>query len=237
MSDISLTLIIPCYNEYKNLEILTRKCVNLCETHPEISILLVDNGSTDESPAFFENNTSHERVKNIRVDENHGYGYGILAGLQAADGDILGWTHGDLQADPKDVSEALSTFKEAKDVKNLFVKGRRVGRPFRDMVFTHGMTVVSSVVLGESLKDINGQPTLFHRSFIESWEKPPTDFSLDLFVYSLALKRGMAIERVTVDFNQRMFGEGHNDKISSKLKYSQRTVKYIFALRERFRNS
>ena len=49
--------------------------------------------------------------------------------------------------------------------------------------------------------DINAQPTMFHRSFFEKWYKPPKDFSLDLYVYHLALKNKLTIKRFSVYFD------------------------------------
>jgi len=39
----------------------------------------------------------------VRVPVNQGYGLGILSGLRAATGEIIGWTHADLQTDVMDV--------------------------------------------------------------------------------------------------------------------------------------
>ena len=72
----------------------------------------------------------------INIQNNKGYGYGILSGLKEANGDILSWTHADLQTDLLDVLKGLSIFENSSNPELLFVKGQRHGRPFLDVFLT-----------------------------------------------------------------------------------------------------
>ena len=45
---IKLSIVVPCYNEAKNIPLLLQKCVDITKLG-EIEVILVDNGSTDES--------------------------------------------------------------------------------------------------------------------------------------------------------------------------------------------
>src|SRR6185312_6890896 len=106
----SLSLVIPCYNEAANLPLLLERCGKL-SANPDTEIILVDNGSTDATPAVLENLLPEfPRCRSVRVQKNQGYGFGILSGLAAAEGDILGWTHADLQTDPMDSQRGLALF-------------------------------------------------------------------------------------------------------------------------------
>ena len=100
---MKFSLIIPCYNEAENLPLLFERCAKLAE-QADIEVILVDNGSTDHSPEVLRNLIkTHSGCRSIRVEENQGYGFGVLSGLNAATGEIIGWTHADLQT----VSEYL----------------------------------------------------------------------------------------------------------------------------------
>ena len=47
---IKLEVVIPCYNEEKNLEPLWWKCLEVVkESKEEIAFIIVDNGSSDKS--------------------------------------------------------------------------------------------------------------------------------------------------------------------------------------------
>lgn len=221
------SLVIPCYNEAKSLSALLDRCQNMAlkshETIPELTveILLVDNGSTDNTPEVLkELLPKYPACRSIRVEKNEGYGFGILSGLRAATGDLLGWTHADLQTNPEDVINGLALFIEHGS--HIFVKGKRYGQAFSDVFFTIGMSIFKSVLLRKLLWDINAQPTLFPREFFESWENPPHDCSLDLYAYYRARVAKLKIYRFPVLFSNRVHGVSHwNANWAAKVKFNQ----------------
>ena len=69
------------------------------------------NGSTDNSLSVLKQfSDCIDRLRVIKVDSNQGYGHGILKGLEEANGEILSWTHADLQTDPRDILDGLKLF-------------------------------------------------------------------------------------------------------------------------------
>lgn len=227
-----LSLVIPCYNEAANLPLLGGR---IAETFrgDDVEVILVDNGSTDGSTAVLADlTTAHSAIRSVRVEVNQGYGFGILAGLRAAAGDVIGWTHADMQTDPADALKGLRFFQESADGERLFVKGLRYGRPLGDRVFTFGMTCFETMLMAAPLRDINAQPTLFHRRFFETWTRPPHDFSLDLFAYYQARRAGLRVKRFGVRFGKRAHGTSHwNIDLRSKAKFIKRTFGYSWKLR------
>ena len=235
---MNLSLVIPCYNESANLPRLVSRCKELCQA-PAIEVVLVDNGSTDDTPAVMARLLDGQQaVRAIRVPVNQGYGHGILEGLRAARGDILGLTHADLQTDPMDVLVAARLYKDSPSPQSLFVKGRRYGRPPADVAFTAGMAVFESLLLRARFVDINAQPTLFPRSFFETWKNPPQDFSLDLFAYYQAQRAGLTVQRIPVHFGKRAHGVSNwNVGWAGKWRFIKRTVSYSLKLRRELSSS
>ena len=225
-----LSLVIPCYNEAANLPLLLERCGALV-IEPGVEVILVDNGSTDETPRVLrEMLPKVPCCRSVRVPINQGYGAGILAGLAAADGDILGWTHADMQTDPQDVLHGLALFRRRG--RELFVKGRRCGRPLADALFTAGMSLFETLLLARPMRDINAQPTLFSRGFYRSWQSPPHDFSLDLFAYHQALVAGLEVQRFPVRFGERAHGVSHwNVNWMAKWRFIHRTLAYSLQLK------
>lgn len=228
-----LSLIIPCYNEAKNLPLLIERCRALC-SHGDIEVILVDNGSKDNTPQVLAELLSQDTAcRSVRVEINQGYGYGILAGLKSAQGNILAWTHADLQTDPFDLIEGKRLF-EAHGTKT-FVKGQRYGRPWSDTVFTMGMSFFEMLLLRKFFWDINAQPNIFSKDFFESWTNPPHDFSLDLFVYFEAKRQHLRVVRYPVLFGKRAHGVSHwNIDWKSKIKFIKRTMEFSFTLKKRY---
>ena len=224
------SLVIPCYNEAAGLSELVSAIRN-ASFNTDNEIILVNNGSTDDTSSVMSDLLiNDEQIRFITVADNLGYGYGVLAGLKSSKGGILGWMHADLQTSPADVKLAFDKFKNDPTVE--FIKGRRYGRPLADVFFTVGMNVFVSTILGVGLRDVNAQPTIFYRSFFESWRRPPHDFSLDLYAYYLAKSQRLSISRFAVYFGLRKFGHSNwNFGMASRLRFIQRTVSYTFKLR------
>ncbi len=229
---MNLSLIIPCYNEAASLPILLDRCTSFFE-YNNIELILVDNGSTDNSPDVLSYLLpKYPNCQTVRIPRNQGYGFGIVSGLKVAKGDILAWTHADMQTDPKDILSGLEYFQSIG--KNIFVKGQRIKRPLSDRFFTIGMSFFESCLLQTRLWDINAQPNMFSREFFESWDNPPHDFSLDLYVYFMARRQGLPIYRFPVEFGERYHGISHwNVNFSEKMKFIRRTIAYSFELKKR----
>ena len=229
---MKFSLVIPCYNEAANLPLLLERCKELA-VRPDVEVVLVDNGSTDSTTEVLENLlTKYPGCRSIRVEKNQGYGFGIVSGLKAAKGEILGWTHADMQTDPQDALFGLEIFE--KQGNEIFVKGRRYGRPLMDVVFTVGMSIFETVLLTRPMWDINAQPTMFSRNFFESWTDPPDDFSLDLYAYYQAQRCGLKVYRFPVRFGERAHGVSHwNVNWAAKRKFIRRTVDFSLQLKKK----
>ena len=227
-----LSLVIPCYNESESLPTLIKKCEAIINEN--IEVILVDNGSSDGTPEILRPFEKHNTgLRSTRVEKNIGYGHGILAGLKVAQGEILGWTHADLQTDPADVLAAYHLYERSANPSNLFVKGARTGRPMVDRIFTTGMAIFETIFMQASMWDINAQPTLMPRSLYSAWQNTPIDFSLDLYAYYQAKKQRVEIQRIPVRFGPRAFGESHwNTGIVARIRFIRRTLRYSWKLRK-----
>ena len=226
----AFSLVIPCYNEARSLPELVRRARFTAEAG-DGEVLLVDNGSTDDSPQVLAGLLAggDDRVRSLRVEPNEGYGWGITRGLAATRAPIVGWTHADLQTDPADALRAVAAME---GTERAMVKGRRYGRPLADRVFTAGMSVFETALLRRRLTDINAQPTMFHRTLLDEWGTPPKDFALDLFAMYTAMERGYEIRRVPVIFAPRRFGTSSwNVDLAAKRKFIERTVDFSLRLR------
>ena len=232
----ALSLVIPCYNEAANLPLLVGRCAEVF-AGTECEVILVDNGSSDNTPQVMaELIAPHPFIKMVRVDVNRGYGFGILEGLRSATGTVIGWTHADMQTDPADALKGLEFFNTHPHPEQLFVKGKRYGRPWADEVFSVGMAIFEFFLLFTPLWDINAQPTLFPRTFFDQWQDPPEDFSLDLYAYYLARKKGLDVARFPVLFGERAHGSSHwNLNWQAKVKFIKRTLVFSFQLRRRLK--
>lgn len=234
INPIKLSIVIPCYNEEKNIPLLIEKFNEKdVLSRKDIEIILVDNGSVDNSNKIITNlSKKYKSLKLVTVKKNIGYGFGIISGLKSANGEYIGWTHADLQANPHDVIKAFEIIRKKSNPKHFFIKGRRWGRTFIDQFFTFGMSIIESVILRTTMFDINAQPNLFHRDFLKLMKNPPNDFSFDLYAYHTAKKNKMRIIRFPVFFGKRIHGySSWNSGLKSKIKLIKRTISYTSSLK------
>lgn len=229
-----LSVVVPCYNEEENIPLIISMFEEIILSFEgEIEVILVNNGSTDNSKNVFDEKTkgSTQNIKVLNIRQNIGYGHGIISGLNIAKGDVLAWTHADLQTDPKDVVSAYKEFKKHNDPK-MVIKGKRRNRSLIDSFFTWGMQVYCSLKLKSKLNDINAQPKLFSRIFYQAhFSNAPMDFSLDLFLLFKATK----IKTIDVFFRDRKFGEAKGGgTIKGKLKLIKRTLYYVNKLYSKY---
>ncbi len=221
------SIVIPCYNEEKNIPLILERFSNVIQ-RDDIEVILVNNGSGDNSEQVLNNLIPlYPFATYVTLKENKGYGHGISFGLKHATGDFLGWTHADMQTDPGDVIKAVAIIERENFDESIYVKGRRRNRPFFDEFFTKGMSIFETIYMGEKLVDINAQPSIFHNSFYKRWENTPDDFSLDLYVLFSAQKRKLKIIRFDVVFPERIYGESSwNKGLLSKWKFIKRTLAF-----------
>ena len=106
-----------------------------------------------------------------------------------------------MQTDPADPIKALEIIEKQINPEKYYIKGFRKGRPFVDNFFTFGMSIFETLYLGTHLWDINAQPNIFHKSFFDKVKNScPKDFSLDLYLFYMAKKKGLKITRIDVIF-------------------------------------
>ncbi|KTR03512.1 hypothetical protein NS365_18105 [Aureimonas ureilytica] len=231
---MKLSLVIPCYNEQGNIPIIVARLREILRNHQGVEVLLVDNGSRDETGARIAEETAGDpTLRLVSVPVNKGYGYGIKAGLAQAQGDVLAWTHADMQTDPHDVLTAFDLFRAQKDDR-IVVKGRRQNRRALETTFTFGMQLVASAALRTNLEDVNAQPKLFSRAFYGRYlaSGAPDDFSLDLYMLYWARAEDYRILDVPVVFANRIHGEAKGGgSWRTRIKLIRRTFAYIFELR------
>src|SRR5262245_41582519 len=113
---MKLSIVIPFYNEAGTLEPLVRKvlAVNLGSVAKEI--ILVNDGSGDGSAEIAQRlaDSQPDQVRLISFGKNGGKGRAVIAGLNAASGDILLVQDADLEYDPEDYPRMLEPYGDPK---------------------------------------------------------------------------------------------------------------------------
>jgi glycosyltransferase involved in cell wall biosynthesis len=236
-------LVIPAYNEAKNLPLLIAQTLHAAQTFHfsknDFSLVLVNNGSTDHSSSVITDELrkieGHEWVQVVEVKENKGYGHGLWCGLQAAKAEVVGWTHADLQCDPQNAFLAYNELQRQKNPHKdclFLIKGHRFGRQWRDRAVSAIFEALARWVLGLHTGEINAQPKVFPAQLLQELVDPPKDFAFDLYVLYRAQKNGYLFKSIPVLFPSRIHGVSHwAAHFTGRYKTIWSMILYIFKLR------
>ena len=226
--NIKYSLVIPCFNEEKSLEVLLLQLAIVIErVKNDVEFILVNNGSTDRTIEIL-SKLSSKNITIVSLDKNVGYGGGIKAGLLKCKGDFIGWIHADLQYSIFEVIAELGKI----DSKTEYIKGKRRGRTLFQNFISLNMSIFETLMFKSLVYDINAQPTLFRRNFLVNLTEMPNDFSIDLYSYVMAKRFNLHISRFRVNFVKRSYGRSNwNSGLISLIKMSLRTVRYSIYLR------
>ena len=230
-----LSLIIPCFNEEKNLGVLLENIDSLFKKYSEenIEVLIIDNGSTDGTSDLLKKHklVTEKKISIIKIEKNIGYGNGIYQGIISCSGDYISWFHADLQIDPHDVIKIFLKSKQKLLNDNCVIKGLRINRNFLDIIFIFGMIIVTLMFFRIRLNDINAQPKIFKKNFIKHLSNSPKDFSFDLYFLLKAKREKLKIYEFPVNWSERYAGEAKGGgSIKLKIKLTFRTLKFMFKL-------
>jgi undecaprenyl-phosphate 4-deoxy-4-formamido-L-arabinose transferase len=99
-----ISVVIPVFNEEKNLPELIRRCLGACRSIGlPFELILVDDGSRDGSAQLISEAAEHyaEEVIGVFLNRNYGQHGAILAGFSRSRGDIVVTLDADLQNPPE----------------------------------------------------------------------------------------------------------------------------------------
>ncbi len=97
-----LSVIVPVFNEERTVEALLRRVCDGPYPHPQKEVLVVDDGSTDATPALLAKWSGREGVRVWRHPINRGKGYAVRTGLARARGRIVIVQDADLEYSPEE---------------------------------------------------------------------------------------------------------------------------------------
>jgi len=206
---INISLVLPCYNEEKNITLICDEFLELPLQKYNAELILVNNGSSDETKSEIiksinRNNSKNISIKLVNIENNVGYGGGIAEGLKIAKGDYIGWAHADLQTPMIDF---FKLYLLIKDKKNILGKGFRVNNRGFDGIISMFHEKLSSLILGYPMKEINAQPKIFNRELLQLFSHIPYKWTtIDTYIMYICLKNRIEIETIEVVFNTRKYG-------------------------------
>ena len=225
------SLIIPCYNEYKNIEGLIKQIKKLGKSI-KFETIIVENGSSDQTRSELIKIKKKRVISNLKIiliNKNKGFGYAIKKAIAKSSTNLICYTHADLQTDIQDVFKAFKIYKKNNN-KDVFIKGYRTKRSYFDVFFTYGMAILSSLIFRTKLIDIHAQPNFFDKKMITNLNYIPNNFGIDTYLLLLSKKRSYKLIRFNVFFSKRKYGIGNNDGLCKKVMHTFYVIQSLLSI-------
>jgi dolichyl-phosphate beta-glucosyltransferase len=236
------SIVIPAYNETARIErALTSVSGCIRERGWDAEVLVVDDGSTDDTAALVELwAREHPEVRLIRNGRNRGKGYSVRNGMLRAAGEVVMFTDADLSSPIEEAERLFAAIDAGADIAigSRWLTGRRIvhKQPLYRRVFGRCFNALTRTIMRLPFADTQcgfkafrheAAQLVFGLQRIERWGFDPE-------ILFIAIKRGMRITEVPVTW-----GHDERSRISYLRDGMQMLIELVYvrwsALRGRYR--
>jgi glycosyltransferase involved in cell wall biosynthesis len=205
-----ITIIIPCYNEVKTIEIIVNKILKLNKY--EFEIIIVDDYSIDGTREILKDKLSNKVSLIIYNEKNYGKGYCIKKGIERSNGNIILIQDADLEYDPQDYPKLINPIiNNYADV----VYGSRFvgGDEKRVLFFWHTvankiLTLTSNIFSNLNLTDMECGYKCFRSEVLKKITLNQNRFGFEPEITAKISKMNIRIFEVGVSYFGRTYSEG-----------------------------
>ncbi len=203
-----VSVVAPLFNEAATLpELVDRVAAVLRARAGRFEIVLVDDGSTDATPAVLAAiQAANPAVRALTLSRNFGQSAALCCGIFAARGRVVVTMDADLQNPPEEIPRLLDALAPGVDV----VTGRRAVRYERTWRWLGSRLVhwLARALIGADIEDFGGQFKAYRREAVEATRSawaPGKPF------FALAAWLGFRIVEIPVRHEPRKVGRSRYD--------------------------
>lgn len=199
-----ISVVIPIFNEKENIFPLYQKLSHeLPLLQRPFEVVLVDDGSSDGSDDLLAEVAGKDpRFKLVSLRRNFGQTAAMMAGIDAARGEIIVPMDGDLQNDPADIRRLIEKLEEGFDVVSGWRKDRQDAELRRNFPSRIANRLISSIS-GVHLHDYGCSLKAYHRDVIKGVKLYG---EMHRFIPIYASWRGARVTEIPVAHHPRIHG-------------------------------
>lgn len=198
-----LSIIIPAYNEEYRLPKTLERLTNFCDANPfGTEIIVVDDGSTDDTLKVIEDaKRTEQSIKIVRL-KHHGKGHAVKHGMLNATGDYMLLTDADLSVPIDDVHYLLNLIPQPDiAIGSREVEGsERIGEPPYRHIMGRIFNKLVNILTGLEFQDTQCGFKLFRKSSTQEIfnQQKTNGFGFDVELLFLAERKELTITEVPV---------------------------------------
>jgi glycosyltransferase involved in cell wall biosynthesis len=207
---MTLSVIIPCFNERKTIRTIVAKVKAVVA--PGTEIIIVNDASTDGTETIVDKLAVEQGVTVVHHPKNRGKGAAMDTGFRHATGDIVLVQDADLEYDPRDYAQLLSPIEDGEaDV--VFGSRFMGGRPHRVVYFWHMvgnrmLTLLSNIFTNINLSDMETGYKVFRREALKGLRIEEKRFGFEPEITAKLAQRRCRFYEVGISYFGRTYDEG-----------------------------
>jgi len=212
-----LSVVVPCYNEEKNLRLgaLEKVADYLKKQKYSWEVLVVDDGSTDKSVSLVEKFIAEHPNFSLIKNPHQGKAATVITGMLMTSGRYVLFTDLDQATPISEIEKVLPWLKRGYDVVIGSRNTKREGAPILRLLMARGFILLRTLILGlsgitdtqcgfkafknEVVKDLFSRLKLYGQK--KSVKGSMVTAGFDIEMLFLAKKRGYKIKEVPVEWH------------------------------------
>jgi len=226
---MKLSIIIPVFNEEKNIKTVISQVKNV-PVEMEKEIIIVDDGSKDKTRIILQSYNKDLSIKIILQPKNLGKGSAIRRGLEEATGDFVLIQDADREYLVSDYSKILKPFlaQKAQVVYGSRFLGNISGMRWQNRLANKILTATANLLYGIKITDEATAYKAFRRDFIQKIPLKCQRFEFCPEVTAKIAKKGFKIYEVPITYHGRSSKDGKKIKLKDAFEAFWTLVKYRF---------